>query len=90
MTSDAFANASCIMARTTIDLDPRVLSELKRKRRRGQSLGQLASELLATALRQDVREAALPLRWHSAPMGARLDIGDKEALRQALEELDSQ
>jgi hypothetical protein len=78
------------MPRTTIDLDPHVLHELKRKRRSGQSLGQLASELLATALRQEARDEAPPLRWHSAPMGARLDIGDKEALHRALDEPEPQ
>jgi hypothetical protein len=76
------------MPRTTIDLDPHVLSELKRKRRPGQSVGQLASELLAAALRRDAHDEPRPLRWHSAPMGARVDIGDKEALHRALDETD--
>ena len=70
------------MSRTTLDLDAAVLRELKRRKRSGQSLGQLASELLAGAL----REPAAPrpaLRWRSARMGARVDLEDKEAVRRA-------
>lgn len=78
--------ASRIMPRTTIDLDAGVLRELKRRKRSGQSLGQLASELLAGALHEP---AAAPtrqaLRWRSAPMGARIDLEDKEAVRRAVD-----
>jgi hypothetical protein len=71
------------MARTTIDLDAAVLRELKRRKRStGQSIGQLASELLAGALRE--RAPARPaLQWRSAGMGARIDLEDKEAVRRA-------
>ena len=71
------------MTRTTIDLDAAVLRELKRRKRStGQSIGQLASELLVGALqeRKPVRHA---LRWRSARMGARVDLEDKEAVRRA-------
>lgn len=69
------------MTRTTIDLDAAVLRELKRRKRTGQSLGQLASELLAGALREPA--AARPaLRWRSARMGARVDLEDAEAVRR--------
>lgn len=73
------------MTRTTIDLDAAVLRELKRRKRAsGQSIGQLASELLAGALREPV--AVQPeLRWRSARMGARVDLDDKEAVRRALD-----
>ncbi|MEA2605840.1 MAG: hypothetical protein QOI00_597, partial [Chloroflexota bacterium] len=38
------------MSRTTIDLDPAVLRELRRRgAREGKSMGQVASELLARA-----------------------------------------
>lgn len=71
------------MARTTIDLDAAVLRELKRRKRStGQSIGQLASELLAGALREPASERQA-LRWRSARMGARLDLEDKEAVRRA-------
>jgi hypothetical protein len=79
--------ASRIMPRTTIDLDGTVLRELKRRRRQsGQSIGQIASELLTGALRQSSAGASQqPMRWRSAPMSARVDLEDKEAVRRALD-----
>lgn len=76
------------MPRTTIDLDAGVLHELKRrKRRRGQTLGQLASELLASALGEppQTRERP-PFRWRAASLQARVDLDDKQALYRALDE----
>lgn len=75
------------MPRTTIDLDAAVLRALKRRKRStGQSLGQLASELLASALHEPAAASERPaLRWRSAPMGARVDLDDKEAVRRALD-----
>jgi hypothetical protein len=74
------------MPRTTLDLDAGVLLELKRRRRTsGKSIGQIASELLAGALHDPGSPAPRRLRWRTAPMGARLDIDDKEAVRRALE-----
>lgn len=73
------------MPRTTVDLDAAVLRELKRRKRAsGQSIGQLASELLAGALREP-RTAYPGLRWRSARMGARVDLDDKEAVRRAID-----
>jgi hypothetical protein len=73
------------MPRTTIDLDAAVLRELKRRQRReGKSLGQIVSELLAVSLRQGQHPPA-GLRWTARPMGARVDLEDKEAVRRALE-----
>lgn len=77
------------MTRTTIDLDPSVLRELKRRKRgSGRSIGQIASELLASALERDASRTDAPrdFRWRSARMGARVDIDDKEAVRRAIEE----
>jgi len=75
------------MPRTTIDLDPGVLRELKlRRRQSGRSIGQIASELLSGALRQSATSAPRqPLSWRSAPMSAKVDLEDKEALRRALD-----
>jgi hypothetical protein len=74
------------VARTTIDIDPNVLRELKeRKRREGKTLGRLVSELLARALRAEAGDATRRLEWTSRPMGARVDLEDKEALRRTLE-----
>lgn len=71
------------MTRTTLDLDAAVLRELKRRKRStGQSIGQLASELLAASMREPARERPV-LRWRSARMGARIDLEDKEAVRRA-------
>jgi hypothetical protein len=78
------------MPRTTLDLHPNVLRELKRRKRAsGRPIGQIASELLAAALREGGGKEA-PARpskqWRSARMGARVDIDDKEALHRALDE----
>lgn len=78
--------ASCIMPRTTIDLDATVLRDLKdRGRREGKSLGQVASELLATSLRQHPAEPPT-FAWTSKPMDARVDLEDREAVYQALDD----
>ena len=73
------------MPRTTIDIDAGVLRELKRRQRKeGKTLGQLVSELLAVSLRRSERPTD-GLRWTARPMGARVDLEDKEAVRRALE-----
>ena len=74
------------MSRTTIDLDPTVLRDLKQRAREDQrSMGQIASELLARALRSE--PSARPrIKWNSQPMGARIDIDDKEAWYGALDD----
>lgn len=76
------------MPRTTIDLDATVLHELKaRQRREGKPLGQIASELLARALADDQPPTApAPFAWTSQAMGARVDLQDKEALADLLEQ----
>ena len=72
--------------RTTLDLDPAVLEELKRRRRtEGKPLGVIASELLSQAF------SAQPDRrpdfaWTSRSLDIRVDIGDKDALWRALDE----
>ncbi len=73
--------------RTTIDLDPSVLRELKqRARREGKSLGRLASEVLGAALGQQLpAEPPPPLAWSARPMAALVDLDDAEAVRRVLE-----
>jgi hypothetical protein len=74
------------MPRTTIDLDSVVLRELKaRSHREGTSLGALTSRLLAYALHEHATHEPTTLEWISQPMGARVDLDDKEAVRRALE-----
>jgi hypothetical protein len=80
--------ASRIM-RTTIDLDPAVVKELKRRSKgAGKSMGRLASELLATSLREQegVRPAPPDLKWIAKDLGRPLvDLEDKEAMRAVLD-----
>ena len=76
------------MARTTLNLDDPVLADLKRlQRKEGKPLGELASELLASAIAQSKHATvpALRLEWTSRPMGALVDLDDKEAAFAALE-----
>jgi len=79
--------ASRIMPRTTLDLDPSVLIELKRRgRREGKSLGRVVSELLAEGLHRDALPAREPFAWRSSRMHARVDLDDAEALRRTMAE----
>ena len=77
-----------MMTRTTIDLDPGVLRDLKRLREReGKTLGQLASELLAAALAERKPGAGKRFEWTSTPMGRpAVELEDKEALAALLDE----
>jgi plasmid stability protein len=75
------------MPRTTIDLDPGVLHELRRRSaRERKSMGQVASELLAKAVAEPADLPAPEFAWTSADLGApRVDLEDPEAVRRALE-----
>ena len=80
------------MTRTTVDIDTVVLDEVKRLRDdKGISLGQVVSQLLAEALAS--HQEAPPstrLQWTAKPMGARVDLADKEALHAILDEAEPQ
>ncbi len=75
--------------RTTIDIDDPVLQELKAVGAgEGKSLGRLVFYLLAAALAsrsQGRTTGTKPLRWLSKPMAARVDLADREALYDAME-----
>ena len=75
------------MARTTIDLDPTILRELRRRgAREGKSMGQVASELLARAVAEPIDRPAPDFSWAVADLGRPLvDLEDPEALRRALD-----
>jgi hypothetical protein len=75
------------MARTTLDLDPSILRELRlRGRREGKSMGQVASELLASALNERGGPAAPEFDWSTDDLGVPLvDLQDKEGLRRILD-----
>jgi len=74
------------MPRTTVDIDPMVLRELKqRQRREGKTLGRLVSELLTAAMSREEPPPSVPLRWRSQSMRPLVDLEDKEAVRRALD-----
>lgn len=80
------------MARTTVDIDQPILDEVKRLAgSEGKSLGAAVSELLLEALDRRKRERARPepFRWISKPMGARVELADKEAVYEILDDLDA-
>lgn len=75
--------------RTTLDIDDTILSELKvLKAREGGSLGQLVSSLLARQLAEQQRDAApvASFAWTSRSMGARVDLRDRDAVLDAMDE----
>jgi hypothetical protein len=75
--------------RTTIDIDDPILRDLKRlQQREGKSLGRLVSDLLAQSLAAQRLAPPAPasFRWASQPMGARVDLRDKDAVRDALDD----
>lgn len=75
--------------RTTIDIDPTVLKELRRRSQKaGKSMGRLASEMLARSLSEEEAgsKAERRLSWTSKPLGRPfVDLEDKEAVRAALD-----
>lgn len=74
------------MSRTTLDLDSSVLEQLRRRARaEHKSMGQLASERLAVALREDA-PGCEPLSWPNRHMGRpKVDLQNKDALWRILE-----
>lgn len=80
--------ASSIM-RTTLDLELPILKELKSlSKMHASSLSKMASQLLAEALalQKTKKKSVLPFEWTAQPMGAKVDIGDKDALYRILEQ----
>lgn len=75
------------MTRTTLDLDPTVSRELRRRaKHEGKSMGQVASETLARAF-ADTSGEAQPFEWKTYDMGLPLiDLEDKDALYRILDE----
>lgn len=75
--------------RTTIDIDAPILKDLKRlQQREGKPLGRVVSDLLAQALAAiRTPESAQPaFAWRSRPMEARVDLSDKHAVLDAMDE----
>jgi hypothetical protein len=73
--------------RTTLDIDDRILREVKAIREsEGRSMGAVLSELLADALaHRRTSRARPPFRWTSRPMNARVDLANKDAVYAALD-----
>jgi hypothetical protein len=77
--------------RTTLDIDAPVLLELKRlQKREKKSLGRLASELLAFALKARRRKAERAGEdepaWIAKPLGPpKVDLRDKDAIGAILD-----
>ncbi len=75
------------MPRTTLDIDATVLRELKRRAHtEGTTVGRLVSRLLAISLREKGGRTPSPLEWRTAPMHARVDLRDKDALNRFLDD----
>jgi hypothetical protein len=77
--------------RITIDIDTPFLEELRALgHQEGKSLDRLVSDLLATALAmrrsRDNGRGAEALEWTARPMGARVDLADRDALFDAIED----
>ena len=71
--------------RTTVDIADPVLDEVRRiQEREDKTLGAVVSEVLAEGLavraKRGAPSAAPPFQWISKPMGAKIDLEDKEAL----------
>lgn len=76
------------MARTTINLDATVLAELKaRSTRERRPIGEVASDLLAAALKQAApAEPAPRFQWKSGKLGKPLvDLYDDDAVSSVLD-----
>ncbi|MDD9961884.1 MAG: antitoxin [Gammaproteobacteria bacterium] len=73
--------------RTTLDIDGPILRELKKRQtKEGKSLGRLVSDLLARALQEEAAPADGPQpAWIAKPMGARVNLSDKEAVYRLLD-----
>jgi hypothetical protein len=73
-----------VRPRITIDLDPIVLAELQQRcRDRCETLGQVASEILAKALAEPCAPSPI-LAWTSGHLGIpRVDMEDRDAVRLA-------
>jgi hypothetical protein len=75
--------------RTTLDIEDPVLKELREvQKTEGGTLGSLASRLLAEALTRRGTKVAAPFLWTARPMGATVDLADKEAVYAILDRAD--
>ncbi|MDH3523499.1 MAG: hypothetical protein OES32_07915 [Acidobacteriota bacterium] len=77
------------MPRTTLNIDTPILDEVKRlQREEGSSLGRVVTQLLAEALERRGGASAEPtgLEWISRPLGALVDLADRDAVYDVLDD----
>jgi len=75
------------MTRTTLNLDPAVINELRvRSKREHKPIGEIASQLLARGLREKPEPEPEPFSWTSRDLGRpAVDLEDKDALHDLLD-----
>lgn len=73
-----------------MDIETPVLKDLRElQRREGGTLGQLVSRLLAEALARRPKKPHAPVfGWTSRPMGALVDLADKDVVYAVLDRAD--
>ena len=76
--------------RTTLDIETPVLKDLRElQKREGGTLGELVSRLLAEALAQRPKNPLPPaFKWTAKPMGALVDLADKDVVYAILDRPD--
>jgi hypothetical protein len=75
--------------RTTLDIEATVLKDVRDlQRREGGTLGELVSRLLAEALARRPKRVLPALEWTSRPMGALVDLADKDVVYAILDRPD--
>jgi hypothetical protein len=76
--------------RTTLDIEGPVLKDVRElQRREGGTLGELVSRLLAEALARRPKMPVVPaFEWTAKPMGALVDLADKDVVYAILDRAD--
>ncbi len=76
--------------RTTVDIETPVLKEVRElQKREGGTLGELVSRLLAEALARRPKKPPSPaFEWTAKPMGALVDLADKDVVYAILDRPD--
>jgi hypothetical protein len=75
--------------RTTLDIEAPLMRELREiQKREGGTLGELVSRLLTAALARRPKKRASDLEWTAKPMGALVDLADKDVVYAILDRTD--
>jgi hypothetical protein len=76
--------------RTTLDIETPVMKSLRALQKiEGGTLGEIVSRLLTEALARRPKKPATPaFDWTTKPMGAMVDLADKEAVYAILDRAD--